>query len=202
MTDSKGIRPPYPAYEKNQALIIEALEEIYNETGNDLPPYKEIAARTGLSTRTVYKHYQNLDFGYIVKRERVHTPKVVQAIRRSAEAGKSKAQKLYAQMMEKFVEKKSTDNKVVGDLKTNSNVSGELTVNLVKKVVFSKEELQSLKGGNKPPATTKRSEAASKLVEDNDEKVEKAESELKERSIAVVGEATVQLLGAGELDII
>lgn len=139
----KQIKPPYRNYEVNQHKIIAAYKDMAKE-GVVLPSYEQIAERSGLSLSTVKRHFANLNFDYICKRERVYTPEVVKAIRDSALDGKARAQKLYAQIMEGYIEKKDHKQEIVGDLKVDSHIEGELKVNVQRGIIKSREDLDRL----------------------------------------------------------
>jgi len=136
-------KPPYKNYEENQYKILTALKQL-SEGGDILPSYKVIARRSGLSLNTIKRHYAKLDFGYVCKRERIHTPEVVEAIRETAKDGKVRAQKLYHQIMEGYVEEKSQKNEVIGDLSLNANISGKLEVTVKRGIIRSREDLEAL----------------------------------------------------------
>lgn len=144
MTAKPRIRPPYKNYEENQKRILDTLGELEKE-GNSFPSYRQIAEHSGLSKRTVERHYERLDFGYICEREKIHTPNVIKAIRETAHKDKKpRAQKLYAQIMETWIEKKEERRDIVGDLEINANISGELNVNVKRSIIRSREELEAL----------------------------------------------------------
>lgn len=138
-------RAPYRGYEANQQKILDAYETLNERDKITLPSYEQLAEESGLSTRTVQRHFANLDFDYICKRERVHSPGVIESIRKSAKEGKSRAQKLYAQIMEGYIEKKEQKTDIVGDLNVNADISGELKVNIQRGIIKSREDLDRLR---------------------------------------------------------
>lgn len=147
---AKQIKPPYRNYEVNQQKILAAYKELAEEDVI-LPSYEQVADRSGLSLSTVKRHFANLNFDYVCKRERVHTPAVVAAIRNAAigdgkTPGKARAQKLYAQIMEGYIEKKDHKQEIVGDLKVNADIQGELKVNIQRGIIRSKDDLATLQG--------------------------------------------------------
>lgn len=142
---SENYRPPYRNYEANQAKIKRAYDDFTNETGESLPSYEELAKRTGLSVKSIYNHFKKMDFDYVCKRERVHTPAVLEALRKTAiETGKAKEVKLYNQMVEGYIEEKKETSNIVGDLDVNTNISGDLKITVAKKIVTSKEQLDKM----------------------------------------------------------
>lgn len=160
LTMGERLRAPYKNYEVNQHKILEAYKVLQDEEGITLPSFDQLAEKSGLSTRTVQRHFNKLDFGYICKRERIHTPDVVEAIRNSAKDGKARAQKLYAQIMEGYIEKKDHKETIVGDLNVNANVEGELKVNIQRGVIRTKEDLATLQGVASLYKNAKAAEAA------------------------------------------
>lgn len=91
------------------------------------------------------RHYDSLDFGYVCERERIFSPKVIRSIGECAAAGKSKAQKLHAQIMENYIEQRDHKVESVGDLNVNANVTGDLKVRIERGIITSKEDLEKLK---------------------------------------------------------
>ena len=69
-------RAPYKNYEDNQHKILDAYRQL-QEKGIVLPSYKQLAETAGVSVRTIQRHFDNLDFGYICQRERIFTPEVM-----------------------------------------------------------------------------------------------------------------------------
>lgn len=139
------LKAPYRNYEANQVKILEAYKRLA-DGGNVLPSYDDLAKEADVSLSTVKRHFKHLDFDYVCKRQRIFTPEVVDAIRKSAIEGKPRAQKLYAQIVEGYIEKKDHKETIVGDLNVNADVSGELKVNIQRGVIKSKEDLQALQG--------------------------------------------------------
>lgn len=179
-------RAPYRNWEHNQRLIIKALQKHYEETGDDLPSYAVLAEKTGLAERTIRRHYKNLDFGYIIGRERVHTPSVVTAIRKSAEAGKSNAQKLYAQIIENIVFKTSEEKNIIGELDVKANHSGVLKIEVHKKIITSRQDLENLQSAASQKTAT---------VEGVQPKPKDEEILIDTVEVPVLGSATALLLG-------
>ena len=141
MVKKKRINAPYRNYEVNQEKILAAYKDLQVEENIILPSYEQLAHKCGLSLSTVKNHFASLNFDYICKRERLHTPEVVDAIRKAALSGKARAQKLYAQIMEGYIEKKEQKTDIVGDLNLNADISGELKVNIQRVVINSREDL-------------------------------------------------------------
>lgn len=90
------------------------------------------------------RHYDSLDFGYVCERHRIYTPQVIDAIAQSAIEGKSRAQKLHAQILEKYVDKKGHHIEQTGDLKVDANITGELKINITRGIIRSREDLEML----------------------------------------------------------
>ena len=138
-------REPYKKFDENQLKIKSAYDQyIVENPAGGIPSFKYLADKTGLTQAAIYKHFDNLDFDYICKRQRINTPAIVEAIARAAMDGKPQAQKLYMQIMEGYVEKKEQKSDIVGELNTNTNVSGELSVTVEKKIIYSKGDLDTL----------------------------------------------------------
>jgi len=168
MAPRKQIRPPYRNYEANQQKILDA----YNSLAADgvvLPSYEEIAKRAEVSLSTVKRHFANLNFDFVCKRERIYTPEVVAKIRDSALDGKSRAQKLYCQIMEGYIEKKDRKTEIVGDMNVNANVSGELKVNIQRGIIRSRADLEALQGVAKVIKKQRRPEIGQESGSQDDE---------------------------------
>lgn len=191
---SERIRAPYKNYEVNQKLIMEALEKCVEENDNDLPTFERLAEITGLSSRTISRHYSSLDFSYIVERERIHSPSVIKAIRDSAIEGKALAQKLYAQIVEKIILKTSEERKVIGDLNVNAVHSGTLKVEVVRMLVTSRADLDRIKEGVKLGKAVVADDEAPGPLAGADKKPEDI-VEIPTVEVPIIGTATALLLG-------
>ncbi len=189
--NTKGVKPPYKNFERNQRKILEVYEEIVGVTG-DTPSFKELADKTGLSINTIYRHFKKIDFNYICARTRIHTPAVMEVLAEKAKSGSSRDRKLFLQVIENVILKTKEEKKVLGDLKVNSEVSGELKVVVERRVITSREDLEKLK--NSP-------ESEPAPVADDEVSIRSIETP---QAPGVVGSATAKLLlGENrELDII
>ena len=199
--NTSSVRAPYRNYEENQQKILAAYKKLQSDE-NPIPSYISISKESGLSINTVYKHFKQMDFDFICKRARIHTEDVMKSLAEKAKTGSAHDRKLFFEIVEKFNPVKKEDKRVVGDLNTNTNISGELTVNVVKRVVYSKEEFDKIKNSGEQEDTTIQPNAAKKLLKKNDNSVNKKEKELKDRSMIAVGNATTALLGPSGMDII
>lgn len=187
MGNKKRINPPYRNYEVNQHKILAAYKDLAAE-GIVLPSYEQVADRSGLSLSTVKRHFANLNFDYVCKRERIHTPEVINAIRESALDGKARAQKLYAQIMEGYIERKDHKQEIVGDLKVNADISGELKVNIQRGIIKSKDDLLALQDVAKTYKNFKAAESAP----DKAGKAEDLDSDVFQALNKIVESPTVQ----------
>lgn len=148
-------KAPYKNYEENNRKILDAYKALADEK-NITPSFPEVVAKTkelngkGVSLNTIKRHFRSLDFKFTCERERIYIPDVVEAIRKSATGktgfdGKSRAQKLYLQVMEGYIEKREQKTDIVGELNVNADISGELKVNIQRSVINSREDLQALR---------------------------------------------------------
>ena len=191
MAVKQRIKAPYKNYEENQYKIITALKAISEATGVDMPSYEAIAVESGLSTSTVRRHYANLDFGFILGREQVHTPEVVEAIRKSAKEGKYAAQKLYAQIVEKVILRTAEDKTVIGDLNVNSEAKGTIKVVIERRTVTSRDQIKQIEDGEDVPEVS--------VVKDNDPHTAFPVASVNVSVPLIDGAATRALLG-GEVE--
>lgn len=133
----------YRNFDINQAKIVEAYDKYIKDT-SQIPSFRKIAELTSLSYVTIERHFKHLNLDDICKSMRVHTPRVLDAIRKSAEAGKPYAQKLYLQVVDGYVEKREEKRDILGELNLNATHSGEINVVVQKRIINSRGDLEKI----------------------------------------------------------
>lgn len=91
----------------NHTLIETAFWKIYAET-EKIPKISAIVQETGLSPKTIYEHYQDMDTSRITEKYKVHLDRAMSALAVKAEGGDVMAVQLLAKLCG-WVEKKKTE---------------------------------------------------------------------------------------------
>ncbi|MCK5450273.1 MAG: hypothetical protein KAI70_00755 [Candidatus Omnitrophica bacterium] len=146
MAKRKPGAAPYKNYEANHQKIYNAYLEITKENGNIIPSYKSIAKRAGVSVNTVDRHFKHLDWEFLLERQKIHSPAVIDAISRNAKAGNIQAQKLYAEIVERHIQRSERRNNIGGSLDVTTKVSGDLQVHIQRRIIRTREELNAAYG--------------------------------------------------------
>jgi len=91
----------------NHAKIEEIFWKLYADTG-EVPKIKELVKDTGLSPKTVYEHYYEMDVSEITEKYKVHLDRAMAALAKKCEDGDIYAIQLLAKLTG-WVEKKKTE---------------------------------------------------------------------------------------------
>jgi len=101
-------------YENSQISISKAFEKLV-EKEERIPTYEELAKATGLTKKTVYRHFKDYDFNVYKDKFRGLTEKIVMKAAQLAKKGNVKAIELYLKVIENWSEKKSLDLTTKGE---------------------------------------------------------------------------------------
>ena len=141
-----NVKAPYKNYERNQKLIIQAYKDLQAD-GSLMPSYKELSDKTKLSVNTIYNHFKRIDFDYICQRARIHTEDVTKALAERAKSGSARDIELFYRVVENFNPTRREEKNVIGDLNVNSQASGTIKIEVVRRGVSSREELAAVDEG-------------------------------------------------------
>lgn len=181
------VKEPYRKYEENQKLIYDTIQDL-TTPASPIPSFVEISKHCGLSVSSITEHFKNLDFEYVRNKAKIHTPAIIDAIAKGAMEGRSNSQKLYMQIVEKIFlngeKKPEVPKDDAGKMDINKSVEGEVNVNIVRHIVFHKNDLKKIdqlnKTGTHPPdAITIEDEKGNKMLPPPVKNIEIAEVEKK-----------------------
>jgi len=98
-------------WQKNHALIMEAYDKLYDETGS-VPTFQRIAKECKLSENTVYKHAESLTVENVNVKYKIAAARVTKRLLKNIEEnGKAAEVKLYNQLVMGYRE--SNTNEIV-----------------------------------------------------------------------------------------
>ena len=91
----------------NHAKIEESFWKLYADTG-EVPKIRELVNETGLTPKTVYEHYYDMDVSEITQKFKIHLDRSMGALAKKAEEGDVSAIQLLAKLVG-WTEKRKTE---------------------------------------------------------------------------------------------
>ena len=95
-------------WQKNHETIEDAFWILFDRDG-DVPPVSLISEHTGISKRTIYKHYEEMDTSEITGKWKLHMERAMAALSKKAEGGDVYAIQLLAKLTG-FTEQKKIEH--------------------------------------------------------------------------------------------